>query len=155
MIKIVSQIVKIAPLLVALFSVFITVFTFFIIRSGIKNRKVSKTLKLLSELKYEQKQLLKILRQSKDTKHKKISFYNYLDDQENILNLMDDGKIDPSLFNDLIKPQIIEFINTDIITPYISEIKDHISNNKLTKNNYKFLMKLIYQHNKNRIIITG
>ena len=71
MIKIITQIITITPLLVALFSVFITVFTFIIIRSGIKNRKVRKTLKLLSELKYEQKQLLKILRQSKDTIHKK------------------------------------------------------------------------------------
>ena len=67
---------------------------------------------------------------------------------------MNDRKIDSSLFNDLIKPQIIEFINLNVVSPYISEIQSNIQNNKLHKNSYKYLMKLIYQHNKNKIIIT-
>ena len=154
MIKILSQIVKIAPLLVALVAFFVTTFTFILIRTKIKNRNVHKTLKLFRDLKHEQQQLVFILSHSKDTKYKRISFYNYLGDQEEILNLMNDGKIDQALFNNLIKPQIIEFIHTNILNSYISEIHNNIQNNKLDKNNYKYLLKLIYQHNKDRILLT-
>ncbi len=147
MIKILSQIVKIAPLLVALVAVFVTAFTFILIRTKIKNRNVHKTLKLFRDLKHEQQQLAFIITHSKDTKYKKISFYNYLDEQETIINLMHDGKIDQALFHDLIKPQIIEFIHTNILNSYISEIKSNIKNNKLSKKSYKHLFKLINEHN--------
>lgn len=154
MIKIFTLIVKMAPLLMVLFAVVITVFTYILIRTRIKNRKVSKTLKLFSDLKHEQQQLAFILSHSKDSQYKKISFYNYLDEQEAILNLMENRKIDPSLFDDLIKPQIIEFMHINIMNSYISEIQSNIRNNKTSKRSYKYLTILINEHDKNRIIIT-
>ena len=148
MLKILALIVKIAPLLAAIGSVVITTFTLLLIRTRIKNRNVSKTLKLFRELKNEQQQLTFILTHSKDHQYQKIACLNYLDNQENILQLINDGKIDQSLFDDLIKPQIIEFINTDIMTLYISEIQTLIRNKKIAGNTYKYLMKLIHEYNK-------
>ncbi len=155
MIKIMTQIVKIAPILVALFSVFITLVTFLTLRSGVKNWRVSKTLKYFKNLKSEQKQLLKILHNNKDNKYKKIACYNYFDEQETILTLLENGKLEQSIYNDLIKPQIIEFCTINTISIYIAEIQTNINNNILSKNTYKYLIKLINEHNQKKIIITA
>ena len=151
MIQFIIKMVSIAPMLVALFTIFIIAFTFIITRSAIKNSRTKKTLKLHRDLKHEQLLLIHVLKSNKNIPHKKTACYSYLDEQEKILAQMMSGKLDNALYNNLIKPMIIETIKMDEMHQPISEIEE-LNRDKTAENNYENLLKLINEHNNSNIV---
>ena len=143
--------VSFAPMLVALFTIFIIAFTFIIIRSAIKNIRTKKTLKLFRDLKHEQSQLTHVLKSNKDLPYKKIACYSYLDEQEIILTHMVNGKLDNTLYNNLIKPMIIESIGMEEMSKPITEIEE-LNRDKTVENKYVNLLKVINEHNNSNIV---
>ncbi len=151
MIQFIIQMVSIAPMLVALFTIFITTFTFIIIRSAIKNKRTKRTLKLFRDLKHEQLHLMHVLKSNKDLSYKKIACYSYLNEQEIVLAQMVNGKLDNALYNSLIKPMIMESIAMNEMSQPIAEIEE-LNRDKTVENNYENLLRLINEHNNSNII---
>ena len=151
MIQFFIQMVSVAPMLVALFTIFITTFTFIIIRSTIKNKRTKRTLKLFRDLRHEQLQLIHVLKSNKDLSYKKIACYSYLDEQEAILVQMVMGKLDNTLYKNLIKPMIIEAIGMEKMNKHIAEIEE-LNRDKTAENNYVNLLKIINEYNNSNIV---
>ncbi len=151
MIEAIIAVIKTEPLQVTTITVLITIFTFIAIKSELKHWRINKTLKYFRDLKHEQQQLLYVLKGNKEPQYKEIACYNYLDEQEKILNLMANGKLQYSLFNDLIKPMIIESINMNIVNTYIIEInKENLTLNP-NEISYPLMFQFIMDNNNDRV----
>lgn len=153
MVQSLIQLAKTEPLNVAILFTAIIVFTFVAVRSELKNWRVSKTLKYFRDLKHEQNQLSHVLRSNKEIQYKQIACYNYLDEQEKILLLKKNGKLEVSIFNDLIKPLVIETIKLDIMSTYIAEISKQNDDIDPSEISYPLLFQLLIDHDDDSIYI--
>ena len=147
------ELIKTDTIRVAVISVLVIIFTFIAVRSELKNWRIGKTLKLFRALKHEQQQLSYVLRGNKEIQFKQIACSNYLDEQEKVLALKTSGKLQYSLFNDLIKPLIIESINFDTMSSFIAEIKKHNLDGALSEEMYPLMFQLITDHNDDNVDI--
>lgn len=154
MVQSVVELIRMDTLRVVVVSVLIIIFTFIAVRSELKNWRIGKTLKFFRELKHEQRQLLHVLSGNKDRQYKQIACSNYLDEQEKILTLMVIGKLEYSLFNDLIKPLVIESINFKIMSSYVEEIKEANLDRDPSEILYPHMFQLIEDYNDDRVDIS-
>ncbi len=146
------EVVKMDTLRVITISALLIIFTFIAVRSEVKNWRIGKTLKLFRDLKHEQQQLLHVLRSNKDNQYKQIACSNYLDEQEKILTLRAKGKLQHSIFNDLIKPLVIESINFNVMNSFVDAIQKHNLKTNPTEAMYPYLCQLIIDHNYDRVV---
>ena len=137
------EVVKMDTLRVVTMSVLLIIFTVIAVRSELKNWRIGKTLKLFRSLKHEQQQLIHVLRGSKNTQYKEIACLHYLDEQEKILVLMKNGKLQYSLFNDLIKPLVFESINFDIMKSFVAVIKKENQDKDPSEMRYPYLFNFL------------
>ncbi len=145
------ELIKTDTIRVAVISVLVIIFTFIAVRSELKNWRIGKTLKLFRALKHEQQQLSYVLRGNKEIQFKQIACSNYLDEQEKVLALKTSGKLQYSLFNDLIKPLIIESINFDTMNAFLVDVKKANINRDPAEMIYPHLFQLIIDHNNDRV----
>ena len=117
---------------------------------GLKNWRVDKTVEAYKVLRNEEEKLLNISRYEKDDQYKINAYYNYLTEIETILFLMNSKKLERSLFDEIIKPQILGFIDNDIIKIYISE-KQEKDKKQGFPDTYRNLSKLIEEQEKKNV----
>ena len=148
------ELIKMDTIRVTVISILVVVFTFIAVRSELKNWRIGKTLKLFRSLKHEQQQLIHVLRGNKETQYKQIACSNYLDEQEKVLDLMINGKLQHSLFNDLIKPLIVETMKFDTMSSYVAEVNEHNLDGAPSEARYPLMFQLITDHNDDNVDIS-
>ena len=117
---------------------------------GLKNWRVDKTVEAYRVLIAEGKYLLKISRNEEDYEYKKNAYNNYINELESTLFLMNKGKLDKSLFKEIIKPRILGFIDNDTMKEHIYKMKED-DNKRGFPDTYRNLIKLIEEQEKKNV----
>ena len=133
-----------------LVTICIAIATLVLACKGLKNWRVDKTVELYRTMRKERDILLDVSRNETEEEYRINACYDYLNEIEAVLCLKKQGKLDKTIFNELIQPQIIGFVDNDVIEGYIYKMKE-VDKKQGFPDTYRNLSKLIEEQEKKNV----